>query len=540
MILPIALRRLMWLRTRGTVRRLFVTGPKKRLVFTIIGAIAFIGWMAMIILGQFVTGGHAVPNATEKAMEVIPLLMLGLLVMTILTGGDERALAFSPAEVDMLFPGPFSRRQLIAYKLTRVVFAAALSSLVFSIFLHRFSASWATAFLGSIFALIFINVTGLALNIIRHAVAERLYGRAKLLLGLLLLAVVAWVITGFGDASMAATERLALVRSSIAGKVALAPFYPFASLYTAESFAQIAGWTLACSAIIASILAAIVPADRLHAEAALAASQNMQRRLERARRGSFANRDPNKSSKALEFTALRALGPFSAIPRRHLILAFRSAQGWLLASAGLGVYAAIFASYTGPEMGAIVLVQTGVMALLMLPAIVRFDFRSDLDQMELLKSLPIRPSLIAAGQLVAPVLICTLVQSIIVLGVGLYTKALDPIYFAPILAALPLINIMAFALENIIFLLLPTRAFAPGQGFQLSGRRLLMMIARLVVLTLGGGLIFLGFYLGNLINGPVTGYGVAWVVSACIAATLIGVVGWAFARFDVSSDMPPE
>ncbi len=49
--------------------------------------------------------------------DVIPPVMLLYVVLTIVTSLGERAIYFSPSDVDFLFPAPFSRRQLLLYKI---------------------------------------------------------------------------------------------------------------------------------------------------------------------------------------------------------------------------------------------------------------------------------------------------------------------------------------------------------------------------------------------------------------------------------------
>ncbi len=52
------------------------------------------------------------------------------------------------------------------------------------------------------------------------------------------------------------------------------------------------------------------------------------------------------------------------------------------------------------------------MLTLLLTRMVAFDFRGDLDSMDWLKSLPLRPISITLGQLATPVLLLTAIQYI--------------------------------------------------------------------------------------------------------------------------------
>ena len=61
---------------------------------------------------------------------MIPVAMLLYVVLTILTSLGERAIYFSPSEVDFLFPAPFSRRQILLYKILGSVTAAIFVALL--------------------------------------------------------------------------------------------------------------------------------------------------------------------------------------------------------------------------------------------------------------------------------------------------------------------------------------------------------------------------------------------------------------------------
>jgi len=49
----------------------------------------------------------------------------------------------------------------------------------------------------------------------------------------------------------------------------------------------------------------------------------------------------------------------------------------------------------------------------------KFDFRDELDRLDMLRSLPLRPGAVAAAELVAPVLMLTILQLILLAAVAL-------------------------------------------------------------------------------------------------------------------------
>src|SRR5262249_10268232 len=98
-----------------------------------------------------------------------------------------------------------------------------------------------------------------------------------------------------------------------------------------------------------------------------------------------------------------------------------------------------------------------------LTPVVRFDFRGDIDRIEVLKSLPIRPSWLVVGQLAAPVVLVSVIQMIVLVGGQL---AMGRAHFLISLAALflPPFNFVLFAVDNLIFLLFPTRMMPTTPG----------------------------------------------------------------------------
>ncbi|MEO6877179.1 MAG: putative ABC exporter domain-containing protein, partial [Gemmatimonadaceae bacterium] len=71
---------------------------------------------------------------TEMLVTLIAVLML---MGSWLFGSDATALAFTQAEVSMLFPAPLSRRSLIKYKLFRAQITVLLNALVWVFLLRR-------------------------------------------------------------------------------------------------------------------------------------------------------------------------------------------------------------------------------------------------------------------------------------------------------------------------------------------------------------------------------------------------------------------
>ncbi len=114
-----------------------------------------------------------------------------------------------------------------------------------------------------------------------------------------------------------------------------------------------------------------------------------------------------------------------------------------------------------------------------------FDFRGDVDHMENLKALPLRPWAIVAGQVLVPVLMLSVFQIIVLIFAAIQIPSRRSFLLAGVFVA-PSFNAILFGVENLNFLLFPTRPAAVSPGdFQALGRKFLFMTARLLILGLG-------------------------------------------------------
>src|SRR6516165_1284837 len=100
----------------------------------------------VLLLGLFVFGSMIVsmlfnasmgnrPN-TENLGRFGPLGLLAMCLMNFFLATGERVFSFRPAEVDFLFPGPFTRRQLLMYKVVGIVTATIFQCSFFMLVLH--------------------------------------------------------------------------------------------------------------------------------------------------------------------------------------------------------------------------------------------------------------------------------------------------------------------------------------------------------------------------------------------------------------------
>src|SRR4051794_36428968 len=119
-MIPKALFKLVFLQFRGFFRRTLGTARSpRRAAFLLIGIGVVVLWLTPALYTFMAVGRNPARShlSTYRFREIAPLALLGICLLTMISSAGDKAIAFTAGEVDMLFPGPFTRRQLLAYKL---------------------------------------------------------------------------------------------------------------------------------------------------------------------------------------------------------------------------------------------------------------------------------------------------------------------------------------------------------------------------------------------------------------------------------------
>ncbi len=519
----------MALQARAWFRRQVTGGSRARRVVRFVA----IGLFALWVLSRAAQGfvfDTAIP--TQVILDKAPYYIAILAAIPLVFGNEDRALAFSPAEIDFLFPGPFSRRDLVLYKLARVAIASLFGGLLGVIGLSTFIGFWPARLLGAALGLFAVNLFATVITLAREIVAERVYKAIRWVAAIVVLGAVLGAAFEIGGGS---------AQARIAGTVvavALAPARVFAHILAAQSLAELGLWSAIGMALDGALVGAILLLDKGYVQAALRASERRQRLLDRVSKGTIFLAS-SKPQTAMELRGLAVLGPPGAIVRRQAVSAWRTSRSWMLRLAvGLGFYG-FFLSRTA--MGAAPVLSSMAMFLVILfPQMMRFDFRGDVDHLDGLKALPISFRAVTLAQLAVPTVLFTALATMLGILGGLWL-GLSFASMAMIALAIPPLALGIIALENFVFLLLPTRLFVPGQGGTLffSARRMILMLLRLLLFTVGGGVgAGVAFLAWSITRSMTAAYFAAWLVAVVVALLLTEAVARAFRSFDVSLDMP--
>jgi hypothetical protein len=510
-------------------------------VYLIVGLFFFFLWLFSLLFSPSAANR---PNP-EYVERFAPLVLLAGCVLNLLFSSGELTISFRPAEVDFLFPGPFTRRQLLLYKVAGIVAASLYQALFILIFFHNWGERAGFAYLGMVLTLLFFQFFTLTLTMTASTVGARAYSRGRkavlVVIGLAVIAVLTVVVRSEGDVM----ETLARLEQSTAWHVVRAPFSWFVKAFRAEAlwpdFVEYGSLALLVDLVLIAIVFAL---DAQYLEASAAASERQYQRLQRLRSGQGALAGPSRSGKArFSLPMLPRLGGVGPTVWRQCQVVTRSFLPFLLL---IGLSGVSLAAVLGRgDLGESSLGTSATLAgmligfpILLTPAVL-CDFRGDVDRIDVLKTLPLRPLWLAVGQLLAPTFVVVAVQTVVVAILSVVLGRVDPLLAAVPLLALP-VNFILFAVENLLFLLFPVRLVATSPGdFQTSGRYMVIFFAKFICLTP----IILASLLAALLVGFLTeslaaALAAAWVAAAGCGIGLVPLVVAAFKRFDVARDTP--
>lgn len=473
----------------------------------------------------------------EQFARLMPAGLLAACLLTVFTSSGP-AIHFSPSEINLLFSGPFSRRALLLYKICFYIFGALLSSLLITLLVPGFAHSLLAIFLGAFLTLMFIQLFSAVIGLVSQLLVGYCYVPVRrshvIILLVALMAVLVWYLAGIGNGLAGA---LNLFQSSLIGTLVLAPFGVFVNVFLAPSiYPGLLGWAVLGFAINAALLAVIILLDGHSYEASVAASLKLHKRWVQARRsGLLWGAQPVRVRSFRKPPFIGGVGP---IAWRQLLTALRISSKPVLVFLGVAMLAGPLVVIAAADIS--MWSRIGFVffvAVYVLPRTLVFDFRSDLDTLENFKALPLRPWKLGVGQLIAPVLLTSLVELVLLGSVAMFLDGTQRVITVGMMPFLVPFNLLLYGLENLLFLLFPTPLVPVGRvDFDFLGRTMVefmvktMLLVGACALAAGAGMRVLDM---TERSWPASA-GVAWLSLTLIALLMLPLLSWAFDRFDIS------
>lgn len=352
-------------------------------------------------------GPYLLGQPTEMIVTVLAVLTL---MGSWIFGSDATALAFTPAELSLLFPAPLSRRALMGYKIFRTQIALVINSLIWVFVLRRGGSSLPGLLRAlSVWTLFStLNLHRLGAALVRTSWREhsgagfRRHWMSIAAFVLVGVAVLAGIAQHWHDLASAfgAGAFFTALGQALANPPASWGLFPF-HLVVAPTFARTVGdwaWAVAPALIVLALhIWWVLRTDTAFEDAAIEASAERAKRVAamRSRRaGAVVAPRTVKSTIALASVGHPAVGIFW----KNILCLRRTAQLRLLIgpTAMAIIIGGAMASDDGGPLGVVAAAALIFAGLLVVfgGRLIRNDLRQDMQHLPLLKTLPI-----AAGDL---------------------------------------------------------------------------------------------------------------------------------------------
>lgn len=535
----------LWLLTKlqlgASLRKLRRSLKSVRGVLMLLFVVGIFG--SMILPGIMVSRGPLQPSGFIN--DYGACLLLAYLLILLLTSAGEKAISFSPSEVDFLFPAPFSRRQLIAFKIFNTLLSLACISLFVAGVNRVYYHLWIAGAVGFFLTLAFIQLLTLLTALIQQTVTQASFTRTRRIVATSIIVAVAFA-AGHSMMSLSSwqtedfAEIYATFRQSPIANFVLAPFQVFCNAICAERlFPEFAIWGGIAAAINGLLLLAIFALDANFNEAAIRIGKLKYDRIQKMQSGGAMIKSSGRSTQIPMLPFFSGAGPMLW---RQLVRSLRGAKrmiilGLLICCAfGVPFFMREFKlSERTPWMVIGIMAYLTFLMLVSMPS----GFRIDVMRIETFKSLPLPDWAICLGELLAPAAMVTCFHWSVLIVMALLMPNAWPIWLTAFTVS-PLLNLLILSVSNGLFLLYPVKIKVgttpdPSTLFKTMLAFVIQAMAIglvLPVVALPSGLVYL------FSNSVIAAVATALLFLAGTVAIGLLFVRAAYRRFDVSKHLP--
>ena len=422
---------LTWLRTVASWRAFWRSGRGSpvaflgRLLIVVLMLAPAVGWVAAVLRSFTVRQNDPLTawlrSAVREATHVAPLPLLLFLILVGILAALTKPFRFSPTEVDFLFAGPFRRHQLLNYKLGAAFSGHVLVSFLVAAPLGTGVFGFIPVFVASLLMFNFLHLFSLVAGLLGTTLGfhdSRGPRRISLAFALLFATLaILWFRFGKSVADPIAIYRQ--LEHSLLWRVATLPVRGFVEAGLAQSiWPDLVEWSSLCLLVNGLLFVTLHKLDA-----------RLEERAEQSD-GRTADLDAERpASKRTPWTLpllsrCQGMGPvawrqsMNVVRNPQLIAVALSIYGMLvfmLFTLSVGGSAILFL----PTLDGHVEINPAaawvcggiVIAIAMfLSSGLSLDFRGDMGQIDVLKTLPIEPIVLVAGQLLVPVVIAAVLQ----------------------------------------------------------------------------------------------------------------------------------
>ena len=388
--------------------------------------------------------------------EFFGVFLLFFVVATVVGTVGNGAITFTPAEVHFFFPAPIGTRALICSHLVSGALKSASGALVFSLFIPPRDAPFLQVLFGyvtffmtlvALGAVVDLRCLGLSRSARRRLALSTCLGLALLAGGVV---YATWRIDGV--VSPALVRHLGL------------PAAPFVVLIGSDDGGAVLLDALLLWGLIAALVCEALRFKGDIREAAMATGARLRARLKRSGMAGPPVSALPARTRGQVLPMPPRLGGAGVHLWRQLTTLIRQRRSFGMLIFACAVFAGTFTLMTPAEFGGEFL---AVMVLAIVatagPFYVQCDFRSDHEALAWLKSLPTGATALAAGQMLASVVVLYVIQLLLGGWVILVAPPERRLLWAGVLLALPAVDLLQLCVENGAWLLYPHK-LNPAHG----------------------------------------------------------------------------
>lgn len=501
---------------REAVRKLWTPGG---VLMAVVGLAVLVGPFVVRAL----VSGFASP---ESVATWGPTSMLALWLVQVLLRGGGDVLGFEPSEADQLFAAPVEPAQLMRYKLALLTIAWSNGAVLLTPIAALYAVTLPGAFFAALLVLPFLQMSAMAMTLVREGAGVPGWLRVVALGGLVV--TPALLAGGVGTGVEAVAEGVNGLLEHPVGAVLLSPFAAASTLLASGSLAEV-GWAAATLAAFNGLLmvALLTLGQRSWVEHAQTGADTLRARMASLRSDGVAG-----ASGWIRVPVPRLpLGSLSGVFWRRTVELVRRPATWAGMGGVLALTVMLGLVAGGGRLVAIAM-MVAVMAwgTVMLPSVLRSDFRSDLDRIDALRAMPVSTVALFLGNVLPMGLLLGLFESVVVGALVVWQPVAAREGLALMLLA-PLWSTLVVTAENTIFLFLPARMEAGEAAIGSVGRNLMSTMlgwtthGTSTALAAGAGIaagVWVGFW---------TGVGVGAASLLVLTGGLAAVGTWQLGRF---------
>lgn len=565
---------ILWCTSRNRMRRRIRRLREPRYLFGAIAGVAYLYFTFFARLRSARAGAdrqRPTPAALLPALGASGPALAGLLLLVVAAASwvfplNSGLLDFSKAETQFLFPAPVTRRQLMMHRLLRSQLAVLFGTIIMALFYPSPSGGGRVRLALSMWLFLMTShvfFTGVTLARARLGAAgtTRRIARAPLVVTLAALAIVAGAVGQELWRHPAETARDAMISLGTVSMrglphAILLPFTTVVSPFFAVGWGAFARSFAGAATVFLITVAWVMRTDEAFDAAAEEVAEKHARQparpIARYRARPIAWNLALTGRPEAAFVWKAALQTFRVVDRRILVRMVLIVV-WLVlvvtVAPGRGGFAQIVGVFAG--IGS-------AFAVVMAPQLMRLDLRQDLQNLDVLKTWPVRAAAVVRGEIAWPAAVVTVIAwalgaIALFFSAEVFEKTGLVWRTAVGVAALiltPALVAAQYTIHNAAALIFP--AWVPvgsgrprgvdamGQRLILLGATWLMLLVSLIPAAIAGAILWIAFFrfVGPWVLVPAALVGVATIAVEVLLAT--EALGPAYERLDITSVERPE